>query len=260
MEKETLDDIAGEYVLGTLSHEERRAANERLKTDANFARLVHEWEKRLSPLSETQEPVAAPLGIWHKIADRLDDQPVNDPITQFAETNADTSTDAGTKASKIPDNVTKLVSSRNRWRAAFVGAMALAASFIGLQAVGIHLPFLPKPAAEGRFIAVLNPSGSSTGFVIRVDVGTKKLEIQRLASEAPTGKDYELWVIEPDKAAKSLNVVGRNAVQQVSYSNFENANKDNQSLTFAITLEPEGGSPTGKATGPIVFSGQLITQ
>ncbi len=248
MEKETIDDIAGEYVLGTLSHEEREAARERLKTDANFARLVREWEERLNPLSETQEPVAAPLGIWHKISHALDDQPVIASIPEVTETD-------------VPqDNVAKLTTSRNRWRAAFIGAMALAASFIGLQATGVYLPFFPKPAAEGRFIAVLNPSGSTTGFVIRVDVGTKKLEIQRLANKAPTGKDYELWVIEPDKAAKSLNVVGRNAVQQVSYSNFDNTSTENQSLTFAITLEPEGGSPTGKATGPIVFSGQLITQ
>jgi len=26
----------------------------------------------------------------------------------------------------------------------------------------------------------------------------------------------------------------------------------------AVTLEPEGGSPTGVATGPIVFTGKLI--
>ena len=47
MDKETNEHIAGEYVLGTLSHEERVTASERLKTDAEFARLVHEWEDRL---------------------------------------------------------------------------------------------------------------------------------------------------------------------------------------------------------------------
>lgn len=248
MEKETLEEIAGEYVLGTLSYEERRAAKERLKTDANFARLVHEWEERLNPLSETQEPVAAPLGIWHKISHALDDQPVIDPIPKVTEIDTP------------QDNVTKLATSRNRWRAAFVGAMALAASFIGLQAAGIYLPFFPKPAAEGRFIAVLNPTGTSTGFVIRVDVGTKKLEIQRLAEKAPQGKDYELWVIEPKQSPKSLNVVGKDSVQQVGYSPLTNSPQGQSPLTFAISLEPEGGSKTGQPTGPIVFSGQLITQ
>ncbi len=248
MEKETLDDIAGEYVLGTLSHEEREAARERLKTDANFARLVHEWEERLNPLFETQEPVAAPLGIWHKISNRLEDQPVIDPIVEV------------TEIDPPQNNVTKLATSRNRWRAAFVGAMTLAASFIGLQAAGIYLPFFPKPAAEGRFIAVLNPSGTSTGFVIRVDVGSKKLEIQRLVEKAPQGKDYELWVIQPKQSPKSLNVVGKNNVQQVGYSPLTNSPQGQSPLTFAISLEPEGGSKTGQPTGPIVFSGQLITQ
>ena len=28
--------------------------------------------------------------------------------------------------------------------------------------------------------------------------------------------------------------------------------------TYAVTVEPEGGSPTGSATGPIVFTGKLI--
>ena len=28
--------------------------------------------------------------------------------------------------------------------------------------------------------------------------------------------------------------------------------------TFAVSLEPEGGSPTGQPTGPVVFSGKLI--
>jgi anti-sigma-K factor RskA len=31
-----------------------------------------------------------------------------------------------------------------------------------------------------------------------------------------------------------------------------------QDLVFAISLEPKGGSPTGVATGPIVFSGPLL--
>ena len=28
--------------------------------------------------------------------------------------------------------------------------------------------------------------------------------------------------------------------------------------TYAVTVEPEGGSPTGIATGPIVFTGKLV--
>jgi anti-sigma-K factor RskA len=31
-----------------------------------------------------------------------------------------------------------------------------------------------------------------------------------------------------------------------------------KSATFAVSLEPEGGSPTGAPTGPVVFAGKLI--
>ena len=29
-------------------------------------------------------------------------------------------------------------------------------------------------------------------------------------------------------------------------------------LTFAVSVEPLGGSPTGLPTGPVVFSGKLV--
>jgi anti-sigma-K factor RskA len=28
--------------------------------------------------------------------------------------------------------------------------------------------------------------------------------------------------------------------------------------TYAVTIEPKGGSPTGVATGPIVYTGKLV--
>ena len=31
-----------------------------------------------------------------------------------------------------------------------------------------------------------------------------------------------------------------------------------ESSVLAVTLEPEGGSPSGSPTGPVVFSGKLV--
>lgn len=242
MEKETDEHIAGEYVLGTLSHEERQAVKTRLQSDPEFASLFRDWEQKLSPLDEQGEEIAPPLSVWQTISNRIDQD--NRPQTV-----------------SLSETVAQLKTSRNRWCAAFVGAMALAASFVGLQISGSLLPYLPfNETGQERLVAILNPTGSSPGFIIRVDVGRKKLEIERLANKAPSGKDYELWLIEPEQSPKSLNVVGRSDLQQINYTKLDNSLPDKQPLTFAITLEPEGGSPTGKATGPIVFSGQLFTQ
>jgi anti-sigma-K factor RskA len=45
-----IDGLAGEYVLGALSPEERSAVAARLATEARLAAAVAEWERRLSPL------------------------------------------------------------------------------------------------------------------------------------------------------------------------------------------------------------------
>ena len=242
MEKETDEHIAGEYVLGTLSHRERQAVKSRLQSDPEFARLVREWEQRLSPLGEQGEDISPSLSVWQKISNRIDQEGRPQTVS-------------------LSKNIADLKTSRNRWRAAFAGAMALAASFVGLQISGTQLPYIPaNQGGPERLVAVLNPSGSSPGFIIRVDVKRKALEIQRLADKAPTGKDYELWLIEPEQSPQSLNVVGRTDLQKVRYTKLDSSLPKEQPLTFAITLEPEGGSPTGKATGPIVFSGQLYAQ
>lgn len=258
MAEEELEDIAGEYVLGTLSLQEREEAAARLNSDPAFAALVAKWEDYLSPLNEATSlsPLdqAPPEELWHKIHDRLSREP---QIDQALGAPTLLSTDSKQTERQVAEIVAlaTVKQSRNRWRAAAIGAMAMAAAFVGLQAGGIYLPYLPTPQAEGRYVAVLNPQGSSPGFLIRVDLGTKQLAVQRLADAAPEGKDYELWLIEPNEKPKSLHVVGRDQVQQIA---FRPANAE-QPVQFAVTLEPEGGSPSGVATGPIVFSGQLLT-
>ena len=249
MMDDELDHIAGEYVLGTLSLDERKDVEARLEHDRDLVQAVKRWEQRLAPLNDdealTQTQIHPPDSVWQSIAPHLGEQA---DVKKFLQ--------------GVGDNVfavialERLKQSRNRWRSAAIGAMALAASLIGLQALGISLPFMQPPSSivEQRLVGVLNPSGSSPGFLIRVDIANKRLEVERLTKEASSGKDYELWLIEPDSAPKSLNVVGRNKVQEISYQSAVDA----KGLTFAITLEPEGGSPTGKATGPIVYSGTLF--
>lgn len=241
MNEKDYDEIAGEYVLGTLSQAERLEVKNLIERDENFARLVSQWEEHLAPLSEHVREEKPPAKVWQNIFNKLEERVGRD--------------EKNPGDLLLDDAIIMLKRSRNRWRGIAVGAMALAASFIGLQASGVLTPFLQPQAPEGRFVAVLNPSGSNAGFVIRVDIASKRLDIERLIDKAPSGKDYELWLIEPQKKPKSLNVVGRNAIQKVNYR----AEGQDSSLSFAITLEPEGGSPTGVATGPIVYSGKLLT-
>jgi anti-sigma-K factor RskA len=73
-----------------------------------------------------------------------------------------------------------------------------------------------------------------------------------------TGKLYpELWIIPADGKARSLGIVaGDHATQMVVPANMRVFME--QGATLAITPEPAGGAPGGKATGPIMASGKII--
>ena len=258
MTDQELDDIAGEYVLGTLPADERAAFEVRLQNDAGLRAKVDAWTQRLAPLDDALHDEEMPGGhVWAGINQRLANI---DAARQSSE--PPPAPDDGAGVVGFNDFVSfiamqKMRESRDRWRRLAIGTLTLAAGFIGLAALGVSLPFLPGPQQEAaQFVAVLNPQGAEPGFLIRVDIETKRLQIERLAGKAPAGKDYELWLIEPDNQIRSLDVVGREKVQRVGYKSGEWA----QNISFAISLEPAGGSPTGVATGPILWTGRLLTE
>jgi anti-sigma-K factor RskA len=54
-----LDELAGEYVLGTLDGEARERFESRLSIDGDAQRAVAQWESRLSPLGGTRAYAAS---------------------------------------------------------------------------------------------------------------------------------------------------------------------------------------------------------
>lgn len=50
-EHDSDDLLAADFVLGALEATERHSAARRIENDADFARLVDDWEVRLSPMA-----------------------------------------------------------------------------------------------------------------------------------------------------------------------------------------------------------------
>jgi anti-sigma-K factor RskA len=74
-------------------------------------------------------------------------------------------------------------------------------------------------------------------------------------AEPGAGRDFELWLIQGDRAPISLGVMphrGQAAMPIPPELRMLVAN-----ATLAITDEPAGGTPTGVATGPVVASAPL---
>ena len=64
---EDQDTLAAEYVLGTLSAEEREHAEALLTFDLGFEAAVRQWERRLGELNVMVEAVEPPSELWDRI-------------------------------------------------------------------------------------------------------------------------------------------------------------------------------------------------
>ena len=222
-----IEALAAEYVLGTLDSGERRAALSRLSADPAFAKRVGEWQVRLQPLADNVPAAAVHPDLFNRIATRVAAEP------------------RGARVSDAGSNVVELRRAIRRWR--WSSGIAAAAAVV-LLAVVVTDHIRPSPT---EFVATLTPQGGEPAFVLTVDTVKSTLTIRRIAGAAPPDKSYELWAVEPGQQPKSLGVV-----EQAAYT--RELPYDPSNLVFAISLEPKGGSPTGVATGPILYSGPLV--
>jgi anti-sigma-K factor RskA len=230
-----IDMLAAEYVLGTLPADERAAVALRLPNDKPLAAAVVAWEIRLAPLADTIAPREVPAHIWDRIAARID----------------------GLSRGTVSSVSTIGIMERRvrRWKTATAAVSALAASlllFAGYRET-------TRPVPEKSLVAVLQKDAQSPAFLVSVDLETKRLTIRAVAAPPHPGKSYELWLVHDElKTPRSLGVIGDGPFTVVQPKLAAYAPKTIEQATLAVSLEPEGGSPTGAPTGPVLWSGKLI--
>lgn len=235
-EPDDLDLLAAEYVIGSLPAEERIALAARRQREPSLDAAIIAWERRLSPLAEFIPEVGAPEGVLPAIEARLDG-----PRT----------VDGGADIIMLRRQIV-------RWRRIAAGAIGLAAAtvltFVLRETL---LPGLVRSPQPTSFVAMLQKDAASPAFVVSVDIATRMMTIRAVAAEKPAGKSYELWIVNASLAApRSLGVVKEDQKAAASLATYSPDIVTNS--TYAVTIEPIGGSPTGLPTGPVVFSGKLV--
>lgn len=125
-----------------------------------------------------------------------------------------------------------------------------------VQTAEVKVPAGAQPSAQ--FVALLQKDAASPAFILTVDAGSKTYTVRRVGAAPEPGKSFELWIVS-DKLQKprSLGVIGGSDFTSRPVLSAYDADTVSRA-TYAVTVEPEGGSPTGQATGPIVFTGKLI--
>ncbi len=267
--------LAAEYVLGTLDPEEREQVATMMKVDAEYRALVESWERKLGELNAMVGAVEPPPELWDKIKAAAFGASQQAPLSLPELPPPPPAPPPETEPAGDSAEVIQLHGRTRRWQqtAAVVGA--LAASLIAVVVLQVVRPdVLPEglrakprvqtvevqtpPAAQpSQFVAVLQKGTDAPAFILTVDIASKAFTVRRVGAEPERGKSYELWLVS-DKLPKprSLGVIGDSDFTRkplVAYDS-DLINK----ATYAVSLEPEGGSPSGAPTGPVVFTGKLV--
>jgi anti-sigma-K factor RskA len=169
-------------------------------------------------------------------------------------------------------DVIVLTRGMRRWRRITVATStiaALLAIYIGISQFAPSLipanrTAAPPPAvtaqapAPSRLVAVLQQDPTAPAFLVSVDPQTRMLTVRRVSAAPEPGRSYELWLISNKyPGPRSLGVVGANEFTARPLPADFDADTI-RTASYAISLEPAGGSPSGAPTGPILFRGRMV--
>jgi anti-sigma-K factor RskA len=272
--------LAAEYALGTLDADERAQVETMMSVDPDFTALVEAWERKLGVLNQMVGSVEPRAEVWEKIK-----AAVGLAEAQLALELPEATAAAAAAAEVAPPNATAADTSNvvefsrqiRRWRSVARVTSALAAALIALVAVQITRPDVlpeglrpkappprivqvqaPAPTTPAQYVALLQKDSASPAFILTVDAATRNFTVRKVGATPEPGKSFELWLVSDRlQRPRSLGVIGGNDFTSRPVLSAFDADTVNKA-TYAVTVEPEGGSPTAAPTGPIVFSGKLI--
>ncbi len=215
--------IAGEYVLGVLSAEDRRKVEARMATDRDFAAMVLRWRNNLASLDSAYETIAPPRAL---------------PAVERR---------AFELQAGVGDS-TGLWNSLSFWRSLAIASLA-AVTVLVISLAGLF------GGSGGRpLVAELAGQGNAIGFVAQFDVGSGRLRLTPVAASQDGEKSLELWLLRGNDPAISLGVLPQSGKGEFRVSPAMRT-KVTEGSTLAISVEPRGGSPSGSPTGLVIARG-----
>lgn len=213
-----------EYVIGTLGAADSQEVEHAAARDPALADSIAALEYQFHPLTALAPPVQPPAGTWEAILARITPMPAAAPALAARAS-------AG-------------------WQKLF-GAGVAGAAVAGLAA---FLVLRPAPPPD-RYVGVMQTDQQSPAWVVEADRqgGIRLAAFNRGA--VPEGRVMQLWGLAPgDAGPTSLGLLPPDGTRfQIDTSRRPPVDD----MLVEISLEPPGGSPIGRPTGPVVFIGRL---
>ncbi|AXJ05932.1 RNA polymerase subunit sigma-70 [Pseudomonas fluorescens] len=219
------DELASEYVLGTLPAEARAEVQRRLPNEPELQAAVDAWERRLLELTDLAPAHQPSSQLWQRIERSV---------------------------GQLTHKMAPEISWWNRlslWRglsAAGLAATLLLGSILLTQTT-------PKPS----FLVVLvAPQDKAPGWVIQASSPREIQLIPLGVVEVPADKALEFWTkADGWQGPVSLGLVKPGQALSIPLDKLPPL-QPNQ--LFELTLEGANGSPIGKPTGPIQAIGRAV--
>lgn len=221
---ERLDALAAQYALGTLSPRARKRMGALARSDRTVAQAIAAWEARLSSLAEVIPGVTPSPRVWDGVRSRLG----------FAEPRP---------------RATPWWTSLGWWRGAAFASFAAALAL----AVTLFAPRAERP--DEAIVVILAGQDAKPVLVASADRGGRYLTVKAVAPvDVATEQALELWALPEGKDPRSLGLIPASGIGRIALA--APAGIQFQGIpALAVSLEPAGGSPTGRPTGPVLFSG-----
>jgi anti-sigma-K factor RskA len=221
--------LAGEYVLGMLSVDARERVEARLRSDRAFAAIVARWQENLATLEDEEQGLLSSPLVLPVMAGHLRQRPM--------------------AQDRLLLHVWR---SANLWR-----GLTFALLFLLVGTILFAERPTVSPQGTHPVLASLQPQAPETiGMLARYDAVAGRLQVLPAATEEGGPHSLELWLSQGSDPARSLGILpesGEVIVPKALRTQLVAGG------TLSVSLEPPGGSISGKPSGPVVAIGHTLT-
>ncbi|MBP3862455.1 MAG: anti-sigma factor [Pseudomonas sp.] len=212
--------LAADYAIGLMPPTARRRFERLLQGDALLRAELAHWLEHLNLLTEPLIEQPVPDRVWQAIVARIEPQTLHVPTK------------------------------RPFWN--WLRLSALACSLLIALSVG-----LLYNRDNVQYKATLL-SGTAQP-ALRIEAHADYLNVRPLELAAvDTGRSLQLWAIPVEGKPVSLGLIPRDGDGRIVLSQSQQQ-LIKVPVVLAVSLEPQGGSPTGQPTGPVLYQGPLAS-
>jgi anti-sigma-K factor RskA len=226
------DLLAAEHALGVLHGAELTRARELVLASPEFAEAVDAWRHTLAPIADEVSELPPRPGVWVAIEHAL----------------------AG--AAGEPEKLVQLRRKLRIWKGVSFASVAAAVIALWFAVLPPNRTGVPPANEPAVLVASLSSEQTGTAVSAAYSPASRTVLVSPAMLQGAGGHQHELWIIPPGGEPVPVGLVTPGEAQRLPVAAAIAPHFRGRS-TLAISVEPIGGSPTGKPTGPVIATGEL---